>query len=218
MVMFGDFSLKALISSWKEEVLGPNPFIKANEFTGSFTIEFDPNHLAGCPSAQLQKVGELCANGVATLHALGGTICYTVDRKKTDHNKYKLDVLTVATKQGELTFKEWEHPLCKIKEHEGAAGHVALTYPSGGILLTSSGHWIELAQLDTTLDNIIKSAAKQYGEAYAEQMKTELSTAPPEMQQQKMQMYASRAVQSAAPCSYTPLSRPEPQNTMSAKK
>ena len=28
MTMFSDFSLKALIKTWKAEVLGPNPFVK----------------------------------------------------------------------------------------------------------------------------------------------------------------------------------------------
>lgn len=28
MLMFSDFSLKALISSWDQEVLGPNPFVQ----------------------------------------------------------------------------------------------------------------------------------------------------------------------------------------------
>jgi len=30
----------------------------------------------------------------------------------------------------------------KIGEFNGSAGHVLLTYPSGGMILTSMGHWI----------------------------------------------------------------------------
>jgi hypothetical protein len=29
-----------------------------------------------------------------------------------------------------------------IGEHKGTAGHVALHYPGGGVLLASAGHWI----------------------------------------------------------------------------
>ncbi len=30
MAMFSDFSLKTLISEWKENLLGPNPFVKTS--------------------------------------------------------------------------------------------------------------------------------------------------------------------------------------------
>jgi hypothetical protein len=36
MVMCSDFSLKALIGNWNENLLGPNPFIKIGEFGESF--------------------------------------------------------------------------------------------------------------------------------------------------------------------------------------
>lgn len=32
----------------------------------------------------------------------------------------------------------------------GSACHVLLTYPSGGMILTSMGHWIELMKIDTS--------------------------------------------------------------------
>jgi hypothetical protein len=32
----------------------------------------------------------------------------------------------------------------------GAAGHCLLTYPSGGKILTSMTHWIDLMDLDTS--------------------------------------------------------------------
>ena len=34
---------------------------------------------------------------------------------------------------------------------KGCAGHVLLTYPSGGNLVASAGHWIELSRLDTSV-------------------------------------------------------------------
>jgi hypothetical protein len=49
--MCSDYSLKALIGSWKENLLGPNPFVKIGEFRNSFQLEFDPNILKDCPSA-----------------------------------------------------------------------------------------------------------------------------------------------------------------------
>jgi len=40
--------------------------------------------------------------------------------------------------------------ISKIDSYEGTAGHVLLTYPSGGMILTSMGHWVELMKIDTS--------------------------------------------------------------------
>ncbi len=53
--------------------------------------------------------------------------------------------------------------ICKIGDLKGACGHSLLTYPSGGKLLTSSGHWIELVKLDVKADSIFKLAEQDYG-------------------------------------------------------
>lgn len=50
-----------------------------------------------CPSAQLQTVGEMAEEGKVNVHCLGGTIVYSVNKDKLNHDKYKLKVLTVAT-------------------------------------------------------------------------------------------------------------------------
>lgn len=63
---------------------------------------------------------------------------YSVNKKKADNDKYKLKVLTVA-----VNMKVGSDNLtCKIGTYEGAAGHVLITYPSGGNILTSMTHWI----------------------------------------------------------------------------
>jgi hypothetical protein len=97
MVMFSDFSLKALIAQWDSKILGPNPFCKVSEHGGNFTLEFDCNKLKECPSAQLQIIGDMAAEGHCNVNALGGTIVYGVDIKKSDTDMYKLQVLTVVT-------------------------------------------------------------------------------------------------------------------------
>merc|ERR1712086_805144 len=63
MVMFSDFSLKALIHDWREDLLGPHPFVKVRTLGQSFRLGFDPAALSACPSAQLQKLGELAVMG-----------------------------------------------------------------------------------------------------------------------------------------------------------
>jgi len=97
MAMFSDFSLKALIRQWDEKKLGPNPFRKMpNEFSETLCLKFQPETLRDSPSAQLQSVGDLSDGGKCNVHCLGGTIVYSVDPKKADNNKYKLQILTVA--------------------------------------------------------------------------------------------------------------------------
>jgi hypothetical protein len=41
MAMFSDFSLKALIKSWKDGVLGPNPFVKVGETGTPIKMKFN---------------------------------------------------------------------------------------------------------------------------------------------------------------------------------
>merc|ERR1712144_87037 len=96
-VMCSDFSLKSLIYEWSEQHLGPHPFIKVGEVSQQFQLDFVPSDLAheDVPQ-QLQVVGELCRDqGKAFVKALGGTILYTVDPKRSKTGLYNLKVLTV---------------------------------------------------------------------------------------------------------------------------
>lgn len=68
---------------------------------------------------------------------MGGTILYSVD-SHVKHEGYDLKVLTIVSN----VKVEQEHMKCKIDGKTGAAGHVLLTFKSGGHLLTSMGHWI----------------------------------------------------------------------------
>jgi hypothetical protein len=51
MVMCSDFSLKALIPAWNEELLGPNPFIVIGSFSDSMKLHFNSEKLKECASA-----------------------------------------------------------------------------------------------------------------------------------------------------------------------
>eukprot|EP01125_Pyxidicula_operculata_P010815 TRINITY_DN355_c4_g1_i1.p1 TRINITY_DN355_c4_g1~~TRINITY_DN355_c4_g1_i1.p1 ORF type:complete len:378 (-),score=81.66 TRINITY_DN355_c4_g1_i1:195-1328(-) len=198
MTMFSDFSLKMLINEWDEENLGPNPFIKSGEFGDSFELKFNPAVLEECPSAQLKRLGQLCDKGSAQIHALGGTIVYTVDKAKSDTSKYQLEILTVATRVGSTPLPS---QLCSLDGHKGAAGHVLLKYPSGGMMLTSCGHWIELAKLDVSLDSLLRVAQTEYGDSYTSQLKVELdSIADESSRKERVEYYARQYVQQSAPC------------------
>lgn len=135
MCMFSDFSLKALINRWDEKIMGPNPFVKVNETNSAFNLSFDNEVLKKCPSAQLQIIGEMAQGGHCHVHAMGGTIVYGLNKSKCDNKHYKVQILTVVT-----SLKQ--NNTVSVNDKEGQAGHILLSYPSGGYLLTSMGHWI----------------------------------------------------------------------------
>ena len=156
--MFSDFSLKALIKEWDASYLGPNPFLKVSQMTGQFTLSFSNNELKECPSAQLQLVGEMAEEGKCNLEAMSATIIYSVNSKREETDIYHLQVLTVASSIEVNSEHRW-----KIGEKVGPAGHVLLTYKSGGHLLTSMGHWIELMKIDTSEKKLFELAQEEFG-------------------------------------------------------
>jgi len=206
MVMASDFSLKALIKDWDEALLGPNPFVKVGTFSHKMKLEFDASTLAECPSSQLQKVGELCADkGHAVVSAMSDTIAYTVNPAKASHDAYHLRVLTIVTEMSGVNIDSAvpASMRCGIGAKYGSAGHVMLTYPSGGTLLTSAGHWLELVNMDVNMDNLRSAYTKEYGSAVSERMMRDLSIESDsfEVRQGKIQSYAKDLVQKSAPCS-----------------
>jgi len=212
MVMFGDFTVKALIKDWDTKLLGPNPFSQIGTCSNSFDLHFDCDVLRKSPSAQLATVANLCANGSAHVHALGGTVLFTVNPAATDNNQYKLEVLTVAVKVDQLPVVIPSNvracTLPSDKDIKGAAGHVLLRYPSPkaegqeGFILVSMGHWIELARLDVKLENVIRHAEINYGTEYANNLSAQLRCAAPAAQAAQIQSYAKMQVQQASPAMY----------------
>jgi len=208
MVMCSDFSLKALIKQWSESRLGPNPFVKIGEFGGSMQLNFDPSTLAGCPSAQLQKAGEMSSDGSAILHAMPSTIAYTVDMRKADTSAYTLEVLTVASGMDGIDVEGLPpHLTCEAAGHRGAAGHVILRYPSGGMLLVSAGHWVELSNIGVTEERLLEVAAASYGAAYSAEVSTRFASCTTVVERNSLvQSMAQQYVQQSPPCSIRPSS------------
>ena len=46
-----------------------------------------------------------------------------------------------------------------------------MTYPSGGMILTSMGHWVELMKIDTSADKIFEVAEMEFGAEKAKMMR-----------------------------------------------
>lgn len=181
-VMCSDFSLKSLLYEWSEQHLGPNPFKQVGECDHQFKLEFIPSDLQqeGVPQ-QLQVVGELCTEkGEAVVTALSDTILYTVkpDRPKTDF--YDLKVLTIVSEFAGGAGQISDQMKCSVgsgnQQKRGTAGHVVLTYKSGGQLVTSMGHWIELSRIDTSLDAVMRAAAHNFGAAEVDDFRREYNS------------------------------------------
>jgi len=205
MVMFSDFSLKALIASWDESKLGPNPFVKLGGFNTCFQLRYDTAKLATCPSAQLQKLGELAAEGKADVSAMGDTILFTVNWSKADCSAYICEVLTVMTQADCSSTKDRVSPgmMCTVDSHQGVAGHVLLKYPSGGRLLASAGHWMELSKLDVSEKNLMQAAAF-YGQGFEQEVKMAMGRCSTDAERkQTRSAYSCQMVQQSAPCSYS---------------
>uniref|UniRef100_A0A7S2F857 Uncharacterized protein n=1 Tax=Alexandrium andersonii TaxID=327968 RepID=A0A7S2F857_9DINO len=207
MVMCSDFSLKALISEWSEEHLGPNPFLKLDmSCDHRFQLDFLPQDLANeeVPQ-QLQVVGELCADrGMAIVGALGGTIVYTVSPHRARTELYELKVLTVVSEWSGSRAGMPEAMKCSVGtgagEKRGAAGHVTLTYASGGQILTSMGHWIELSRLDTSLDAVLRAAAHNFGDDEREQVMQEMGGLSSETERREcLQKWSKQMVSKSVP-------------------
>ena len=93
---------------------------------------------------------------------------------------------------------KWE-----INKNEGVCGHVLIKYPTGGKLLTSCGHWIELVKLHVSEDTLFKVAREGYGAAYCQRVKVELDNCSSKAERKQVcQKQAARMVQSAAPSAY----------------
>lgn len=69
-------------------------------------------------------------------------------------------------KQGSSKYPE--AMMCSVGEGDniksGMAGHVTLTYASGGQLVTSMGHWLELTRINTSEEELIRVAASNFGQ------------------------------------------------------
>ena len=186
MLMFSDFSLKALLARWDESKLGPKVGREVGSLSSSMELTFKPEVLKECVSQQLVAVGELCSDGHAVVGAMGGTIMYDLTNVETD--AYKVEKLTSLRKADTRDVR--------------AAGHAVVTYPSGGCLLLSCGHWVELQSLGTTEENVKARTKAQMGEVQYAQWENVYNAAPVPQQQQMQQMQAQQCVMSSAPCQY----------------
>lgn len=150
-------------------------------------------------------VGELCAqDGKAAVGALSDTILYTLNPRRKATQVYQVKVLTVVTKWRGSEIPEAMK--CEVQHGDarkrGVAGHVALSYPSGGQLITSMGHWIELTRINTSVESMMQVAARNFGEQEIFKHRAELSSARNEAERQQcVQKLSKQMIQKSVPSS-----------------
>merc|ERR1712118_326700 len=92
---------------------------------------------------------------------------------------------------------------CRVGDHAGLAGHVLLSYPSGGQLLASASHWSELSRLDVTEATLLEVAAS-YGTSFHTKVQASLAACPsPAHRRETIQTYSNHIVQQSVPCMYS---------------
>ena len=100
----------------------------------------------------------MAENGKCHVQTLPGTVLYGID-PDVKSEVYDFQLLTIA-KGVKLSQEKY---LAKIDDDLGAAGHAMLRYKSGGILITSMSHWIELMKIDTSEQKLFEVAEREYG-------------------------------------------------------
>lgn len=206
--MFADFSMKSLINDWNSSILGPNPFINLGGCSGSINLSFDAHTLKECSIAQLETVGQMSDGGKAVLHALAGTIVYSID-SEVSSDLYSIEVLTIVEKAGGFNSSGVpESKLAVIGDNKGTVGHAVLKYSAGGRIVTSAGHWMELSKIDVTEDGVLRTLALQYGEAECSAFQAQLSSCTSEIEKDSFIQSASKMmVMKSAPCKYSKSSK-----------
>jgi len=173
MVMFTHFSIMALVNSWDSNYLGKAPFVSIGTGSGNLLLKFEPNALIECPSSQLQRVAQLC-DGYCSVN---GYTCYSVNQNVMGtHQDYTLEILTYITNQvGTINHNAMSDNIKWNFNGETAIPcHTVLKYPSGGVLLASNGHWLDISNLDVSVEKLLKIAEQTYDNVEVNKMKNEI--------------------------------------------
>jgi hypothetical protein len=82
---------------------------------------------------------------------------------------YQLQVLTVAEAPA-----GYQGATVEVGQYNGTAGHVLLKYRSGGMMLVSATHWMELTDVNANEADVAQVLLQRQGEFAAAQFQEEL--------------------------------------------
>jgi len=117
------------------------------------TLTFDKEKLANCISKQLNMVAELSQNNTIVVQAGGAPYLIPTDKP---NDKLENDVLTTVT----------DYTGDKNKK---VVGHAILKFKEGGYMIISAGHWIQLQQVNVSMETLERVAVSNYGNDYAQE-------------------------------------------------
>ena len=89
-----------------------------------------------------------------------------------------------------------------LLNHKNLIKHLS-QHRSGGVLLLSAGHWVELACLDTSLANLKDAVVNQMGVDDFNNWNASYNTASAPEQACMLQQKAAECVWASAPCKYS---------------
>lgn len=205
-IMFGDFSLKALINDWDYSILGSNPLVIAGQGSESLELSFNPKQLLESNSMQLKAVGELCPKGKLSMNCMSNTIIIGLDRSKIDNDLYQFEILTTAFDYKKANFIENSDKYF-VGEGKHYIGHASFKYKTGSCLFISAGHWIELKNLNSDIDTMEKVAFKNFGpssDVYKEVKSIQTMKQNKQMDYKQAEVkLASKMVQISSNCNYS---------------
>lgn len=205
MVMCSDFAVRALVNDWGRK-LGPNPFVILGECRNFIELSFSPKALEESHSKQLQMVGQLCPTGQTFIDDVWPrTVVFGIDTKKIENELYTLSVLTILSNTAGYDINSKKEYSWTIEDKTGPVGHVLLKYKTGGMLLLSAGHWIELSNLNVNIHNLEEVALRNYGKnhGYLEKINEIKNTEDEGERQTKISKMACKFVQQTAACNYS---------------
>merc|ERR1712194_723121 len=94
--------------------------------------------------------------------------------------------------------------MCSVGEganaKSGMAGHVTLTYASGGQLVTSMGHWIELTWINTSLEGVLRVAQRNFGQGEWDLLQADMGMQSNDYEREEcMQKWAKKHISVSVP-------------------
>jgi hypothetical protein len=180
-ILFSDFSLKTLISSWNEETFGLNPFVRYEDLkTGEVKITFEKEKFKNSNLKQLQVISDLVSTneeiGNISIKVLEDTISFGFKEELLNTEFYNIEILS------NVLNKTDSHELKRRRIEKSSIGQAIINFKKDnencGKILVSNGHFCELSQINYNEDSLMSSIKSNLGQDYYNDIKNCLEYSP----------------------------------------
>lgn len=189
-ILFSDFSLKALINSWNEEMFGLNPFIRYDDFKkGEIKISFEKEKFKNSNLKQLQVISELVSTkeeiGNISVKVLEETISFGFKEELLNTESYNIEILSNIKNELEEIKETQEFKRRKI--NKSSIGQAIINFKKKdeqnnieeyGKILVSNSHFCELSEINYNKDSLMSSIKSNLGQEYYDNIKNYLEQSP----------------------------------------